>query len=402
MRRCDLQRRPFAPPRRNRFLMFKYKVAQVIGSFGGGGAERAAFNIGAGIAALGEPSTCISIREAGDFAKNAQSSLEVIELGVKRKALLSLVRGIFRLRRILRSEHIALLHVHGQDALLFCVLATIGTGSKLCFTWHNSSEVLAERGWKRRLMLWSMQRCSALFGSSNAITHALRKALPRHPCIETFRNGVVLPHPDLTPSSLPQETPTILWMGRLVPDKDPLALIAAATALRDTELRFRIVIAGDAPPHLAWYKQKLLDLIREKDLGSIVHLAGWIKDPSDLLARASIGVQTSHTEGLSLALLEQMTYGLPVVATDVGDSSDAVLEGTTGFLIPPRDHEKLVHALRHLICNPAARTTMGAASYRRIKERFDIRVISRDAWEKYGRIIRDDLCLQPLPSNQPT
>jgi glycosyltransferase involved in cell wall biosynthesis len=366
------------------------RVAQIIGSFGGGGAERAAFNFGAGLSRFAETSLCIAICNAGQFAQTGMSQVQVVELGVQRGSFLSMLKGMRRLRRVVRENRIDVLHIHGQTALTFCATALIGVPVCLCFTWHNSSEILTVKGWRRHMTLWSMSRCRALFGSSSKVTAALRAALPRHLLVETFRNGIVLPDDHFSPPSRQSAVPTILWMGRLVPDKDPLALLEAAAALRKSGLKFRVVIAGDCPPHLSWYKQQILDLIEKNDLTETVHLAGWIDDPSNLLEEASIGVQTSHTEGLSLALLEQMTYGLAVVATDVGDTRDPVIDGETGILIQPKDTPALVRALASLLEDPSKLQRIGAAAHRRILDLFSMDVVSRNAINTYSRLCRPD------------
>ena len=228
----------------------------------------------------------------------------------------------------------------------------------------------------------------AVFGSSNNVVKSLRAALPEHSCIETFRNGVVTQWKNDAPPIRSGAVPTILWMGRLVADKDPGALISAAACPSHERLRLSCHYCWGLPSTFKnWYKAELSHLIQKYGLEDYIQLVGWIQNLAPLLESACIGVQTSHTEGLSLALLEQMSYGLAVVATDVGDSHDAIDHQKTGILIPPKDEKKLVQSLSFLLGSPSDIARIGAAAHRCINESFRIDVISNKAISVYSRIL---------------
>jgi glycosyltransferase involved in cell wall biosynthesis len=95
-------------------------------------------------------------------------------------------------------------------------------------------------------------------------------------------------------------------------------------------------------------------------------------DAQDLLAVADIGVLPSHEEGFSNSLIEKMAHALPVVATRVGGNVDAVVDGTTGSLVPAGDPAALGAAIANLYEDSRLRANMGAAARLRVEQRFSL------------------------------
>jgi glycosyltransferase involved in cell wall biosynthesis len=85
-----------------------------------------------------------------------------------------------------------------------------------------------------------------------------------------------------------------------------------------------------------------------------------------------LSVLTSLSEGLSIALLESMRHGLPVVATRVGGNPELVLDGECGYLVPARDVEAFASRVIQLLRNPEERQRIGAAARRRVEEHFSL------------------------------
>jgi glycosyltransferase involved in cell wall biosynthesis len=130
-------------------------------------------------------------------------------------------------------------------------------------------------------------------------------------------------------------------------------------------------------------------LIAQMHVEDVVEAPGYAdaRVLADLLAKASIGVQTSLAEGLSMAVLEQMMAGIALVATDVGDTRQAVLHEKTGLLIPPKDEPALVECLRRLITNERLRAALGQAAREHALANFSLRAMSRRALEAYRQAL---------------
>jgi glycosyltransferase involved in cell wall biosynthesis len=147
-----------------------------------------------------------------------------------------------------------------------------------------------------------------------------------------------------------------LQLGNLKPQKDPVTLARAAVLAGRRLPRARFWIAGDGP-----LREETLAVAGEGGLGDRFRVLGWRRDVPDLLAAADVMVLTSLFEGMPLAILRAMAAGLPVVATAVDGSSEAIDHGHTGLLVAPGNTTGIAHALVRLGSDPMERRRMGRA-----------------------------------------
>jgi glycosyltransferase involved in cell wall biosynthesis len=159
------------------------------------------------------------------------------------------------------------------------------------------------------------------------------------------RDVRVIPAPVSVPELVgePDAPPHVLYVGRLSEEKGIRELAAASDGLP-------LVVVGDGP---------LRDLVPQA-LGFV--------PPSELgpyYERAAVVVVPSRREGYGMVAREAMAYGRPVVATSVGGLRDAVEDGVTGLLVPPRDTMALRAALGRLLAEPGLRARLGAAARER-------------------------------------
>ena len=159
-----------------------------------------------------------------------------------------------------------------------------------------------------------------------------------------------------------------VYVGGLVTSKGMYELAAACEPLMGKYSDFRLVCVGDGPARAA-----LVELRRRAGRTDAVELPGRI-EPDEVprfLQGADFLVLPSHSEGLPQAVVEAMHCGLPVVATDVGGVSEAVVDGETGLLIAPRNVGQLCEAMEHMIADVPFRTGAGRRGYERAREVFD-------------------------------
>ena len=143
--------------------------------------------------------------------------------------------------------------------------------------------------------------------------------------------------------------------------------------------------------------QKLQQLCVEHGLTRNVMFLGPRSDVPIILSASDIHISASHQEGLPNNILEAMCARLPVVATAVGGVSELVVNGETGFLVPPREPGQLAGALGELIRSPDRRTTFGQAGHARAVSQFSI-----DRNIKALEAIYSDLakkCKNRIPAN---
>jgi glycosyltransferase involved in cell wall biosynthesis len=156
---------------------------------------------------------------------------------------------------------------------------------------------------------------------------------------------------------LDESTFVVLYVGQLEPRKQPLVAAEAVSALhRDAVL----LVAGDGP-----LQERLGRSPRES-----VRVLGLRPDVPRLLAACDVFVMPSEREGLSLAVLEAMGRGLPVVASDGAGNPEAV--GDAGIVFPVGDAAALTKALDELASAPERRRQLGAAGRERVRERYTI------------------------------
>lgn len=158
--------------------------------------------------------------------------------------------------------------------------------------------------------------------------------------------------------------PLVLTLARLAPQKGLDTLLAAARLVPEAVF----AVAGDGPERGALEAQAatlgLADRMRFLD-----HR----RDVAALLDACDVFALPSLFEGLPLAVLEAMAAGKPVVASNIGGTDEAVLDGVTGLLVPPSDARALARAIREVLGDPSLARRLGAAGRSRVHAEFSAR-----------------------------
>lgn len=176
----------------------------------------------------------------------------------------------------------------------------------------------------------------------------------------------------------------ILMVARLLWQKGIREYVEAARIVHEKYPSVRFDLAGewDTVHPDAVDKTWLEDAIND---GAIQYL-GFISDIAERLRISRIFVLPSYyREGMPRVVLEASASGLPVITTDAPGCREAIVDGKTGILIPPKDSIALAKALTQLLNDPKKRNQMGKAGRELMKEQFDIRAITR----QYLSIYRD-------------
>ena len=129
----------------------------------------------------------------------------------------------------------------------------------------------------------------------------------------------------------------------------------------------QFLIVGDGAT-----RAELETLCAQLDLGNNVHFAGARKDIHQLLRAIDVFTLSSTKETFPIAVLEAMACARPVVCTDVGGTSEAVEDGVSGYLVPPKDPTQLAARLTELLSNPELARRMGEAGRRRIEADYSL------------------------------
>ncbi|UZQ83664.1 glycosyltransferase [Thermoanaerobacter sp. RKWS2] len=127
---------------------------------------------------------------------------------------------------------------------------------------------------------------------------------------------------------------------------------------------------------------KAKHLVDDLNITTHVYFLGVRKDIPALMNAADAYVMSSSWEGMPLVLLEASSVGLPIVTTDVGGNREVVIDGKSGFLVPPKNSEALAQAMLKMMDLPEKlRKSMGQAGRKYIKENYSLEHVV-DMWEE--------------------
>ena len=187
------------------------------------------------------------------------------------------------------------------------------------------------------------------------------------------RNKVtIIPNAVPMPAAAREVTPgqrcRLLFLGRLAERKGADRFIQALHAIEPDKLDYDAVMAGDGEIEI--YR----GMAEALGVNDRVQFTGWLdrEAVATLMRTADVLVLPSLNEGLPMAILEGMAYGLAVVATPVGAIGDVIRDGETGLLVPPGDAPALAAALRRVITDPGLRGRLGREARRLAQAEFDV------------------------------
>jgi glycosyltransferase involved in cell wall biosynthesis len=136
-------------------------------------------------------------------------------------------------------------------------------------------------------------------------------------------------------------------------------------------------------------REELQARVKRLDLCNHVHFLGNRHDVPELLAASDFFVLPSVREGLSMALLEAMATGLPIVATEVSGTGQVIIPNKTGILVPPGDVQRLAQAIEQLIADPIQTRAMGAAAKQRVEAGFSAQKQVDEHLALYRRLLNN-------------
>jgi glycosyltransferase involved in cell wall biosynthesis len=193
---------------------------------------------------------------------------------------------------------------------------------------------------------------------------------------------------------LDEGTLVIASVGAVILRKGYEDLIDAATIVRDAGVDAHYLIVGRGDEDAL---ARLRARVAERGVGDRVHLLGFRADVPAVLAASDILAHPSRNEALPTAILEAMAASLPSVATDCGGTSELVVDGVTGVIVPVQDPDQLAGAIVRLAGDPGLRRRMGELGRKRFNEHFSLGAMTRAFEELYRDVIREAAGAPPRP-----
>ncbi|TYO93888.1 1,4-alpha-glucan branching protein domain-containing protein [Desulfallas thermosapovorans] len=202
--------------------------------------------------------------------------------------------------------------------------------------------------------------------------------------INIIPNGVDIDSisPDREKKS-PGEEKSIVFLGRLVPEKGVQVLIKALPLILQQAGPVKLHIAGKGP-----YQSELAKLARDLGVAGQVHFNGFVNDHdrNKLLGRSDVAVFPSLYEPFGIVALEAMAAGIPVVVSDTGGLRDIIEHGIDGYCAPPGDPAMLAHYIAELLNNPELARHFTRRARRNVAVKFNWQQIASDTLEVYSRV----------------
>jgi glycosyltransferase involved in cell wall biosynthesis len=234
---------------------------------------------------------------------------------------------------------------------------------------------------------WKYRHVDVFIAASALIASVLERDGIDRSRIDVVHDGVNVAMIDRQPPVdahgafwLPHGAPLVGNIAALAPHKGQRHLVAAAAIVVRAIPDARFLIIGEGE-----LRETLDHQIRKLGLERHVLLTGFRHDALGLMKSVDLCVMSSVTEGLGSVILEAMACGRAVVGTRAGGIPEAVVDGTTGLLVPPHDETGLAAAIERLLRDPDVRDRYGRAGRARVEESFGIDALVQGTADVYRR-----------------
>ncbi len=327
-------------------------MLQVLPALHTGGVERGAVDVAAALVEAGWTSLVVSAGGPMVRELDRVGALH-ITLPVDSKNPLTMAANIGRLAAVIRRYGVDIVHARSRAPAWSARAASRRTGAHLVTTFHGTYG--ARWSLKRRYNR-VMTKGERVIAISEFIAEHMRatykvdpgrvRVIPRGVDIEQFAPAAVRASRIIELSRawrLPDGVPVIMLPARLTRWKGQLVLVEAVARLGRGDLC--CVLVGDDQGRVGYHKE-IEALIARRGLDSVVKLVGPCRDMPAAYMLADVVVSAStDPEAFGRVVVEAQAMGRPVVATDHGAARETVIEGRTGWLVPPKDADALGRAL---------------------------------------------------------
>lgn len=296
-----------------------------------------------------------------------------LHLSGKRNAVYAL-RELISITRQARPDVVVMVASYNAETL--GRIAARVTGVKHSIVWVHNASNIEPRSFVRNTIDRALTRwTSCYFGVSEAQRRYLVSELG-YPAnsIRIIHNGVdpALFDADTDRGALAEfcfadDDPVVGILGALRPEKDHATLLRAARIVINEIPQTRLLIIGDGAT-----RAQLVALCSELRITPNVRFAGNRSDIGRLLCAIDVFALSSTTECFPMALLEAMACARPAVCTAVGGVPEIISHGETGYLVPPKDPERLAAALLRLLSDPQTARRMGRAGRDCVEAEFNL------------------------------
>lgn len=367
----------------------KLKILHVINTLQIGGAEVQLINLIRNLDGGRFISIVCCIVHSGPLASDLEKlGIKLVVLGQRWKLD---PRILLPLYRLIRKEHIHIVHTHMFHAGLWGRIASIITRAPVVIATEHGLNP-----WKRYTHIAVNRILSKFTDQITVVSDAGKRIRIERERIESKRITVVNNCVDLAlfdgrihhhDNNVRQEfgieadEPVIGFVGRLQEVKGINYLVEAVAKVKTVIPKIKLLIIGDGP-----LRKELEAHVQRLELSGQVIFAGYRRDIPRVLETLDLFVLPSLREDMPLSLIEAMAMGKAVVATKVGGIPEVAVDGQTGILVSSQNEEALAEAISQILLNRQYLSGMGSAGRRCVEEKFSAEIIVRQIQELYIRL----------------
>ncbi|MEW6323813.1 MAG: glycosyltransferase [Nitrospirota bacterium] len=299
----------------------------------------------------------------------------------------------FRLSRLFNRLNVDIVHTHSMGVFPYgCLAATFSRTPVYVHSEHGSFNLKTVR--RRLAFQYGMRRTDRVLTVSETVKHQLlgvidipeKKITPIMNGVDTRRCA-----PDDAASAalraaldIPDGAPVIGAIGRLVTAKNYPTLLHVVAQLTRRHPQLVCLMVGDGPERARLHAQA--DALK---LSGHVRWLGERHDVAELLNLMQVYLLPSYSEGMSIALLEAMVAGRPIVVSDITANREVIRHGQTGWLVPPADIEQWAGAVARLLTDRVMAQQLGRAAQATAQQFFSIPRMCRSFEALYEQLLEE-------------
>jgi glycosyltransferase involved in cell wall biosynthesis len=314
--------------------------------------------------------------------------------------------ALWRLVHVLRRIRPDIVHGHTPKGGWLAMIAAWLNGVPVRLYHIHGLPLLTAAGLRRRLLRWTEKTACAFAQQVLCVSPSVREiAIKERICpeekIRVLRNGSIngvdaehfdperLPlqtrHLQREQYGIPEQAVVLGFVGRIVRDKGIVELTHAWQSIRKEFPEAHLLLVGEMESQDPIPAETAAQLRED----SRVHLVGVVRDMPPAYAAMDLVVLPTYREGFPVVPLEAAAMELPVLATHIPGCIDAIEDGITGTLVPPRDAEALAGAIRSYLLDPARRLQHGRNGRRRVLRDFQPDAMGQAVHDEYRRLISE-------------
>lgn len=287
-------------------------------------------------------------------------------------------RYLKSLAALIRQENVDLIQSHLLGSNVYSALAGLITRKPVIATFHGAVDIGEKERLKNlKFAAINMGTRSIVAVSDNLKKNIINRTPLRSNKVSIIYNGIntsvfMRPTSDRIRNIMGWNEDDIIVgsLGNIRSAKAYDVLLQSAALLKGHSLNFRFVIAGQGKGRLF---DDLLKLKNRLELDDMVHFLGFNDDPAEFLSNLDLFLLSSSSEGFSIATIQAMASGLPVIATRSGGPQEIITNGLNGCLVDPGDPQLIAEAIDKLATDPALNQQLAKKGQEHAINTFDIK-----------------------------